>query len=1835
MASARADFNSAVSAVHSSQCLDVFGASQDDGANVIQWTCHGGANQQLQFRLIVPTTDTYTIEFAHSGKCMDISGASTSPGANVQQWTCNGSGAQAFRLVERGADYALINTSSNLVVEVAGGSQSTGANIQQGIDQDRTDQRFTIPGYAPPTPTDRSAQGEWGPVIAWPHIAISAASLPDGRVLTWSSTEVHSFPANREFTHAAIFDPTTLQFQTVNNNFHDMFCAGISTLENGVIVASGGNPDDARTSMFDPISLSWSSLSDMNDRRWYGSNITMPNNQVFSTFAKVANGRTELYDPITNLWTRTPFADMQTLANEQNAINAAPNPSGAFSNEWWAHVAVAPSGRVFQGGPTQTFHMFDPVFGSSTETLGAMGGDNVRMYGNVVTYDVGRVLLIGGGDRRRAEPTSVGNVYLADLNGPTPTVTQGAPMNFPRALCNSVTLPNGEILVVGGNTVARLFNDTGSVLPAEIYNPTANTWRVVDSITIPRNYHSTALLLRDGRVLAAGGGACGANCGANHLDGQIFSPPYLFESDGSLAPRPTLTSVPGQAGAGQTITVTAGSGAERFSMVRLSGTTHHMNTDQRFVPVATTNNGNGTFALTMNENPNVLIPGYYWLFALNADDVPSIGEPLQILRSLAVVGPSDRDGDGVPDDEDAFPDDPTEWADTDGDGYGDNGDAFPDDPTEWADSDGDGIGDNSDPTPFGNGFRFYRFTATSLRNDAAADSIQIAELAFYRSGTRTFATSISNPDGNNPANETPDLADDGLATTKWLDFNKGALVYDFGTNVIIDRYELTTANDVINRDPVRWIIEGRTDSGPWVVLDDRTSADFPTPTARFAAFANLNINQSVTALPQAPRNSTTIIVEQSQVADRIWNVNPDNNSVSISNAAGTLIQEVAVGDSPWALAKAPGADRIYVVNKGDATISIVGTGSLAIEGTVTLPFGAQPHGLVFNASGTEYFVVLEALARVEKRRTSDNAVLASTQLTGRPRHIGITHDDTRLLVSNFITPPAPGESTRTVNVNAAAAEVFAIVPASMASLGAIGLTFDARQLSESQGPGLPNYLNAPVFSFDDRHAYIPSKKDNIASGVLRGATGMTFDGTVRANSSRIDLVTGTEDPLLRADFDNSSVATGAAISGDDRFLLTALETSRELSVYDIVNNAELTRLPTGRAPQGVAVSTDGSWVYVHNFMDRSISRFDLTQVLETALPGGLVLGTHSVVQSEALSAQVLRGKQLFYDADDDRLALDNYMSCASCHNDGGTDGRVWDLGVLGEGLRETISLRGKGQDHGPLHWSANFDEVQDFENQIRALARGTGLMADSDFNNTSDPLGAPKAGLSADLDALAAYVNSLTETPLSPFRASPATMDSDGMAGMVLFFSEGCDSCHSLPNLTDSPLGGAHNIGTIDANNEVGTLVAIDTPSLFGAWMTAPYLHDGSAPTLQDAIDRHVNVSLTAAQVQSLVAFIRQVHTSDQLAPPPPPPPAGCSMEQDFEAGASGWTTGGNCATGTFVFGTPTEVTNSGVVTQVAGTPDGVTAAFTAVNSSAGVNDVDRGECTLTSPVVSVASESTLSALYFHGQRDAGDDAGDYFELEVSTDGGNSFSSIVSIGDVRSQAAWTNATSAVPAGTSVQLRLRVSDGPNAGDLVEAGLDDVSICPGAPPPPPPPPPPSACAFEESFEAGASGWTTGGSCATGTFVVGTPTEIINNNVRTQAGGDVTPNGTNAAFTAVNSGGAGVNDVDGGECTYTSPVISVTDASTLSAWYFHGQRDTGDDPNDYFELEVSTDGGASFSSLVSVGDVRNEANWTNTTSAIASGSSVQLRIRVSDGPGAGDLIEAGLDDVTICPN
>ncbi len=164
-----------------------------------------------------------------------------------------------------------------------------------------------------------------------------------------------------------------------------------------------------------------------------------------------------------------------------------------------------------------------------------------------------------------------------------------------------------------------------------------------------------------------------------------------------------------------------------------------------------------------------------------------------------------------------------------------------------------------------------------------------------------------------------------------------------------------------------------------------------------------------------------------------------------------------------------------------------------------------------------------------------------------------------------------------------------------------------------------------------------------------------------------------------------------------------------------------------------------------NFADRTVTALDIADHMYYGTQPR-VIDTLTTVSSEneALTAEELRGLQVFYHARMPDISPEGYISCASCHDDGGHDGMTWDLTHMGEGIRNTISRRGSsGTRFGNLHWSSNFDEVQDFEVQLEHLNGGEGLIAGSTFTDDVSPLNETTGGVSPDLDALAAYVSSL------------------------------------------------------------------------------------------------------------------------------------------------------------------------------------------------------------------------------------------------------------------------------------------------------------------------------------------------------------------------------------------------------------------------------------------------------------------------------------------------------------
>ena len=609
-----------------------------------------------------------------------------------------------------------------------------------------------------------------------------------------------------------------------------------------------------------------------------------------------------------------------------------------------------------------------------------------------------------------------------------------------------------------------------------------------------------------------------------------------------------------------------------------------------------------------------------------------------------------------------------------------------------------------------------------------------------------------------------------------------------------------------------------------------------------------------------PTRSSTIVIDTAR--SRVSVVNSDANTVASLDTASpfTMRWEMPVGKNPRTLAQPAPGGALWVANQDDASISVLDGGTGLVTATIALPPASRPHGVAFNPAGTLAYVTLEGTGRLLRIDAATRTVTGDLDVGPKPRGVAVSSDGARILVTRLVSPDSGGE-------------VREISAASFTLVRTFVLPEDTTTPSiESDGPGLPNYVQAVTITPDGRGAWVPSKKDNIRRGTGPGSTGepFTHDSRVRTMVSKLDLVGNTTDVASGRDIDNADLANAVAFNdlGDWAFVCT--QGGNRIEVYDGLSHGAVASIDnTGLAPRGIVFS--GGRIYVQNFMSRDLAVYDVSAVGGTNV--FTKLATVTTQLTEPLPAQVLQGKKIFHNAADPRMSRDAYTSCASCHLDGDNDGRRWDFTQFGEGVRATASLLGRGgMGQGPVHWTGNFDEIQDFENDMRGPAfGGTGFLSAVDFAATSDPLATRKAGRSADLDALAAYLGSLTVVPASPFRNADGSLTADALAGKALFESPavGCASCHGGAEKTDSALNLFHDVGTLTTSSgqrRGQPLTGLDTPSLLGVWMTAPYLHDNSAATLLDVIttrnpnNRHGTTSqLTATEKAQLVAYLQQL----------------------------------------------------------------------------------------------------------------------------------------------------------------------------------------------------------------------------------------------------------------------------------------------------------------------------------------------------------------------------------------
>ena len=479
------------------------------------------------------------------------------------------------------------------------------------------DQPVTPGTPRPPSDTEPQAIGTFGAPINYPITPVHLALMSNGKIAMWDGFEA---AINSEHT----WDPFTGEFDAVPTG-RNLFCAGHVTLTDGRLLVAGGHiqayEGTKDTNLFDPKAATWSRAEDMDVARWYptatalpdgrvlvlsGDNVTLGPNPDPTTEVPLINYSTtlpEIFDPVTETWTQLPSASRKMAL--------------------YPYMFVLPNGKLFDAGPERTTRTLDIQTGQWTVV-----GESPIDGQSAVMYQPGKIMKSGTwSDPEFPGRLATNRSAAIDMTAANPSWHETAPMKYRRAYHTLTVLPDGKVLATGGQTETDGVDQTTGVLPAEMWDPETDTWKTMASARRPRLYHSSSVLLPDGRVLLAGGGAYGL--AKNEQNGEIYSPPYLFKG-----PRPTVSSAPDSVHYGQSFTLDTpdANRIDKVSFVRMGTVTHNFDMDQRHMNLSMTA---GADSVTINgpSNANVAPPGWYMVFLIDDEGVPSMGQIVQLDSS--------------------------------------------------------------------------------------------------------------------------------------------------------------------------------------------------------------------------------------------------------------------------------------------------------------------------------------------------------------------------------------------------------------------------------------------------------------------------------------------------------------------------------------------------------------------------------------------------------------------------------------------------------------------------------------------------------------------------------------------------------------------------------------------------------------------------------------------------------------------------------------------------------------------------------------------------------------------------------------------------------------------------------------------------------------------------------------------------------------------------------------------------------------------------------------------------------------------------------------------------
>ena len=448
-----------------------------------------------------------------------------------------------------------------------------------------------VPCSPPPPPPPEAQFGQWSSVLPAPIVQLHLHLLLDGHVLGWGHDG-----------DPQVWDPATGTFAAAPSPSL-MFCAGHNFLPDGRLLVAGGHITDGRglpnTNVFDAGTDTWLAGAPMAKGRWYPTNTTLRNGEVV-TIAGTDEGGANVTIP--EVWNGGSWRQLTTAS---------------LSLPYYPRSFVAPDGRVFYAGEDQQSRYLD-VTGTGTWTNGPLRKFGTRDYGSAVMYEPGKILYVGGGP-----PTNTAEII--DLNQPSPAWAFTGSMAFARRQMNATVLPTGQVLVTGGTSGSGFNNPVGAVHAAEIWDPATGVWTTLASNAVTRIYHSTTLLLPDGRVLHTGSGDAGG--AVDELNYEIYSPPYLFKGA-----RPSITgATPVDVGYGQSFFIETPDGASitKVTFIRLGSVTHAFDAGTRLVPLSFSQ-ASGGLTVTFPVSGTTAPPGPYMLFLVNGSGVPSVSRIMRL-----------------------------------------------------------------------------------------------------------------------------------------------------------------------------------------------------------------------------------------------------------------------------------------------------------------------------------------------------------------------------------------------------------------------------------------------------------------------------------------------------------------------------------------------------------------------------------------------------------------------------------------------------------------------------------------------------------------------------------------------------------------------------------------------------------------------------------------------------------------------------------------------------------------------------------------------------------------------------------------------------------------------------------------------------------------------------------------------------------------------------------------------------------------------------------------------------------------------------------------------------